>query len=60
MRNRSLGMWVAGVIIALVILNTIVWRNGGTSSLHTSAVFTGGYLIGALTMFIKLHWFPPR
>ena len=60
MRNQPLWIWVAGVIIALVVMNTIMWLNGGDARLHTSAIFTGGFLIGMITMYIKLHFFPPR
>ena len=60
MRNQPLWIWVAGVIIALVVMNTIMWLNGGDARLHTSAIFTGGVFIGGVTNGIKNPFFLAR
>ncbi len=44
------GYWI-GVVIVLAILNGIAWRTGAPR-LHNINVFSAGFVLGALGMYI--------
>jgi hypothetical protein len=48
---RTLTGYGIGVVIVLAILNVIVWR-AGTPRLHEVNVFSAGFILGALGMYI--------
>lgn len=54
-RKRPLYVYIIGVVIALCVLNYLVWFMDPTATLHTSLVFSGGFLLGLLAMYIAVH-----
>ncbi len=55
LKRYPLWLWVVGVIIALAVVNCISWSLGGTARLKTMEVFSGGFLLGMLAMYIAVH-----
>ena len=55
MKKYPLWLYVVGVIIALVLVNYISWFLGGKAKLQTVEVFSGGFLLGMLAMYIAVH-----
>jgi hypothetical protein len=49
---RTLTAYGIGVVIVLAILNAIVWR-AGTPRLHEVNVFSAGFILGMLGMYIS-------
>lgn len=49
---RTLTAYLIGVAIALTLLNGLAWELGGLPRLHGIAIFSGGFLMGALGMYI--------
>jgi hypothetical protein len=49
---RTLTAYGIGVVIVLAILNAIVWR-AGTPWLHELNVFSAGFILGMLGMYIS-------
>jgi hypothetical protein len=48
---RTLTAYGIGVVIVLAILNAILWR-AGTPPLHEVNVFSAGFILGMLGMYI--------
>jgi hypothetical protein len=48
---RTLTAYGIGVIIVLALLNTIVWQ-AGMPRLHSVNVFSAGFVLGVLGMYI--------
>jgi hypothetical protein len=48
---RTLTSYGIGVVIVLAILNAIVWR-AGTPQLHELNVFSAGFILGMVGMYI--------
>jgi hypothetical protein len=48
---RTLTAYGIGVIIVLAILNSVAWR-AGTPPLHELNVFSAGFVLGMLGMYI--------
>lgn len=55
MKKRSLWVYVIGVIIALAICNSITFMIGGSNKLLKMEVFSFGYLVGMISMFLAVH-----
>jgi len=55
MKKRSLGVYVVGVIVALVIVNSVVWYMGRMEELHDVELISVGFLLGMLAMYIAVH-----
>jgi len=55
MKKRPLSVYVVGVVIAIVIVNIIAWFTGGGDKLHTTMIFSLGFLLGMLAMYIAVH-----
>jgi hypothetical protein len=55
MKKISLGVYVVGVIVALVIVNFIVWYMGRVAELHNVELLSVGFLLGMLAMYIAVH-----
>lgn len=55
MKKYSLWLYVISVIIALAVINYIVWRVGGAAKLESFAWLSGGFLLGMLAMYIAVH-----
>jgi hypothetical protein len=55
LRKRPLYVYVIGVIVALGIVNGIAWIADSTITLQKSLVFSGGFLLGMLAMYIAAH-----
>jgi hypothetical protein len=55
MKKHSLGVYVVGVIVALVIVNFIVWYMGRLDELHSVELLSVGFLLGMLAMYIAVH-----
>jgi hypothetical protein len=48
---RTLTAYWIGVAIVLAVLNVVLWKTG-TPKLHEISVFSAGFLLGALGMYI--------
>lgn len=55
MKKYSLIVYVIGVIIALVLVNCIAWFVGGATKLRSFELFSMGFLLGMLAMYIAVH-----
>jgi hypothetical protein len=55
MKKVSLGVYVIGVIVALIIVNCIVWYMGRLEELHNVELLSVGFLLGMLAMYIAVH-----
>lgn len=55
MSKPPLGNYVLGVIVVLALVNCIAWFVGGQAKLTRFAIFSGGFLIGMLAMYIAVH-----
>jgi hypothetical protein len=55
MKKYPLWLYVIGVIVVLVVVNCISWFLGGEARLHTVEIFSGGFLLGMLAMYIAVH-----
>jgi hypothetical protein len=51
LKMRTLTSYGIGVVIVLAILNAIVWR-AGTPQLHELNVFSAGFILGMVGMYI--------
>lgn len=50
-----LSLYIVGVIIVLVFANCIAWYVGGEAKLKSFELFSGGFLLGMLAMYIAVH-----
>ncbi len=55
MKKYPLGLYVIGVIIVLVFINYIAWFVGGEARLKSVELFSIGFLLGMLAMYIAVH-----
>lgn len=54
-KKRSLGVYVVGVIVCLIIVNSIVWYMGRFAELKSVELISAGFLLGMLAMYIAMH-----
>lgn len=52
---RTLTGYAIGVIVALAIVNCLAWLVGGTTRQHGIGVFSAGFVLGMLGMYIAAH-----
>ena len=57
MKKYPLSLYVALVVIILVILNYISWLVGGGARLRETELFSSGFLLGMLAMYIAVHFY---
>ena len=57
MKKRPLSFYVTGVVIALILVNCIVWFLKGEPESREVMIFSLGFLIGMLAMFIAVHFY---
>lgn len=55
MKKYPLSLYVIGVIIVLVLVNCIQWYVGGEARLKGMELFSTGFLMGMLAMYIAVH-----
>ena len=55
MKKRSLWVYVIGVIIVLIICNWITFMVGGSNKVLKVEIFSAGYVVGMLSMYIAVH-----
>ena len=55
MKKYPLGLYVAAVMVVLVIVNYFAWLIRGNSSLGSIGIFSIGFLVGMLAMYIAVH-----
>ena len=55
MEKRSLGAYVVDVIIALIIVNFIVWYMGRLEEMHSMKLISVDFLLGMLALYIAVH-----
>jgi len=55
MKKYPLGLYVIGVIIVLALINYIAWSVGGEAKLQVFKLFSAGFLLGMLAMYIAVH-----
>lgn len=55
MKKYPLWLYVVAVISILFITNYIAWLTGGATKLKSVALFSGGFWIGMLAMYIAVH-----
>lgn len=55
MRTVPLANYVLAVIVVLALGNCIAWFVGGPVKLTRFAIFSGGFLMGMLAMYIAVH-----
>ena len=53
--KRPLYVYVIVVVIAIVIVNWISYMIGGADRLAKVEVFSGGFLLGMIAMYIAVH-----
>jgi hypothetical protein len=54
MKKYHLSLYVTGVIIVLAIINFIVWFTGKGMNI---GIFSAGFLVGMLAMYIAVHFY---
>lgn len=55
MKKYNLRVYVVGVVIVLAVINCIAWfLNGGTNA-KVIEIFSAGFLLGMLAMYIAVH-----
>jgi len=54
-KKHSLGSYVSAVIIIIILVNTVIWRSGKIAELQNVAIFSAGFLVGMLAMYIAVH-----
>jgi hypothetical protein len=54
MKRYPLSLYVTGVIIVLAIINFIAWFTGRRMSI---SIFSAGFLVGMLAMYIAVHFY---
>lgn len=52
---RTLTAYLIGVIIALAIVNGLSWYLAGLPRLHTVALFSSGFVLGAFGMYLAAY-----
>jgi hypothetical protein len=55
MKQRSIAVYVALVIIALIVVNCIAWFVGGEVKFRVMEIFSSGFLMGMFAMYIATH-----
>ena len=55
MKRYPLSLYVTGVIIVLAIINCIAWFAGGVMHARNIIIFSSGFLLGMLAMYIAVH-----
>jgi 4-hydroxybenzoate polyprenyltransferase len=55
MKKFPLSIYVIGVIVVLVIVNYVSWMVGGEARLKSVELFSGGFWLGMLAMYIAVH-----
>ncbi len=55
MKKYPLKVYVISVIIVLIILNILVWYLRGSAESMIVMVFSAGFLLGMLAMYIAVH-----
>jgi len=55
MKKYSIKIYVIAVTVVLAIVNLIVGSVGGGAHAKTMEIFSGGFLIGMLAMYIAMH-----
>ncbi|MDI6734551.1 MAG: hypothetical protein QMD50_03660 [Patescibacteria group bacterium] len=55
MKKYPLWLYVIGVIVVLALINYIAWSVGGEAKLKSFELFSGGFLLGMLAMYIAVH-----
>ena len=55
MKKRSLWVFVIGVIVVLVIVNWITFMVGGLDKFLKIGIFSAGYLVGLIAMYLAVH-----
>ncbi|HLW48623.1 MAG TPA: hypothetical protein VKW09_12755 [bacterium] len=54
-KRSPLWLYVVGVIVVLSIVNVIAWFTGGAAKLKATELFSAGFLLGMLAMYIAVH-----
>jgi len=57
MKKYKLSIYVFAVIIALVIVNCLAWLIGGGIHTRTMEIFSVGFLLGILAMYIATYFY---
>ncbi|HET9641245.1 MAG TPA: hypothetical protein VFP46_00105 [Candidatus Paceibacterota bacterium] len=55
MDKKPLWMYVVAVIVVMALINAFAWYTGKPTNLRTMSVFSTGFLIGMLAMYIAVH-----
>ena len=55
MRTHSLLTYVIAVVVVLAVVNVGFWYHGDTGRQHSVAVFSVGFMMGMLAMWIAFH-----
>ena len=55
MKKLPLSAYVIGVVIALAVVNCIVWFIGGAEESQSVELVSLGFLLGMLAMYIAVH-----
>ena len=55
MKRYPLSLYVTGVVIVLVIVNCIAWFAFGGTHAGSIGIFSLGFLMGMLAMYIAVH-----
>ena len=55
MRRWPLSVYVIAVIITLVIVNVLAWFTGGPAKFRIMEIYSSGFLMGMVAMYIAVH-----
>ncbi|EDY18438.1 hypothetical protein CfE428DRAFT_4222 [Chthoniobacter flavus Ellin428] len=55
MKQRRLSVYVTAVMVVLVIANCLAWLVGGAARFRAMGIYSSGFLIGMLAMYIAMH-----
>ncbi|HEY3897421.1 MAG TPA: hypothetical protein VGM54_02345 [Chthoniobacter sp.] len=55
MKRWPLSVYVIAVIITLLIVNVAAWCTGGPAKFRIMEIYSSGFLMGMVAMYIAVH-----
>ena len=57
MKKRSINFYVIAVLVVIAIMNCFAWFVNGGENAATIEIFSSGFLVGILAMYIAIHFY---